>query len=132
MFNILQDQRLRATKQAFSTRRVPKSSIVGYVDHPHSPRPGDLVIARLEQLGRLKRLETPDGRRCTFYDGDEIIVAYGNRYAPDAYEALIPDDLGRCHLAAAGGLASRIVATNVRFADDDRPYRDQAQNRCDC
>lgn len=121
MFTVLENQRLRAAKQAFSTRRVPKSLIRGYIDHPHRPEPGDLVLARVEQLGRLQRLESPDGRRCRLYEGDEILLAYGNRYAPDAYEALIPKDLGRCHLAAAGGLASLIVATNSRFADEDRP-----------
>lgn len=121
MFTVLEDQRLRAAKQAFSTRRVPKSLIRGYIDDPHRPEPGDLVLARVEQLGRLQRLESPDGRRCRLYEGDEILLAYGNRYAPDAYEALIPKDLGRCHLAAAGGLASLVVATNSRFADEDRP-----------
>lgn len=121
MFTALQDQRLRAAKQAFSTRRIPKTLIDGYIDHPHTPEPGDLVLARVEQLGRLQRLESPDGRRCRLYEGDEILVTYGNRYAPDAYEALIPKDLGRCHLAAAGGLASTVVATNTRFADEDRP-----------
>ena len=35
----------------------------------------------------------------------EIMVAYGNRYAPDQFEAELPKTMASCHLAAAGGVA---------------------------
>lgn len=44
------------------------------------------------------------------FEGDEILVCYGNRYAPDQFEAIVPDDLGHCHLVAAGGVAGRVLA----------------------
>ncbi len=121
MVNLLPKKRIEAAKRAFSARRIPLSAIKGFIDHTYRPSVGDLVLARVEELGRLQRIELPRGRRSRLYEGDEILVAYGNRYAPDAYEALIPEDLGPCHLAAAGGLAANVVATNRRFADEDRP-----------
>jgi hypothetical protein len=33
--------------------------------------------------------------------GDEILVAYGHRYAPAQFLAEVPPDLGGCHLNAA-------------------------------
>jgi hypothetical protein len=75
-----------------------------------TPLPGDLVLARVEQLGQHQHLESGAGRRAKLWTGDEIIVAYGNRYAPDQFEAYVPDDLGLCHLVAGGGVAARVVA----------------------
>lgn len=117
---ILDEQRLEAAKQAFSTRRVPKAAIRGVNSARRKPHPGDVVLARVEEIGRLRRVELPTGRKSTLYEGDELILTYGNRYAPDAYEALIPNDLGPCDLAAAGGLASHVVETNLSFADEQR------------
>lgn len=121
MITILPSKRIEAAKRAFSTRRVPLSAIKGYIDHEYQPKVGDVVLARVEEIGRLERIELPSGRRSALYEGDEVLLVYGNRYAPDAYEALMPQDLGRCDLAAAGGLAATVVATNLKFADDDRP-----------
>ena len=54
------------------------------------PRPGDVVMARVEHIGQHKAIELPDGRRATLFEGDDVIVAYGNRYAPDQFEAEVP------------------------------------------
>jgi hypothetical protein len=54
------------------------------------------------------------------YRGDEILVAYGNRYAPDQFEAEVPPDLGECHLVAAGGIASRQVNKHSRVKNPTR------------
>jgi hypothetical protein len=48
--------------------------------------------------------------------GDEIIVCYGNRYAPDQFEALVCDDLSLCDLVAGGGIASREINRHDRMA----------------
>ena len=54
------------------------------------------------------------------FAGDEVVLAYGNRYAPDQFEAYVPEDLGECHLAAAGGIAGRVVNKNGRMSDPTR------------
>jgi len=77
------------------------------------PQAGDVVLARVAQIGQHKRLEAPISRRAALFVGDEILVAYGNRYAPDQFEALVPDDLSPTHLAAAGGLAGTVVAASA-------------------
>ncbi|MCB1758002.1 MAG: molybdopterin-guanine dinucleotide biosynthesis protein MobB [Gammaproteobacteria bacterium] len=120
MLKIVNEVHRSSVKQAFSTRRVPLSAIKAIDTRQRRPRPGDVVLARVEEVGRLARIELPNGRKSALYEGDELLLVYGNRYAPDAYEALIPVDMGPCHLAAAGGLASRIVETNLTFANERR------------
>jgi hypothetical protein len=80
-----------------------------------SPSSGDLLLATIHELGKHQRIEKLNGRRALLLPGDEIIVCYGNRYAPDQFEALIPDDLGLCNLVAGGGLASREVNRHERM-----------------
>ena len=104
-------------KKAFSTRNVPAGDLRCLsTAEGIKPQSGDLVLARVEKIGNHKGLQLDSGRRAELYAGDEIIVAYGDRYAPDQYEAEIPDHLGPCHLVAAGGLASIALSWSARVS----------------
>lgn len=81
------------------------------------PDSGDLVLARVDEVCKQKRLELTDGRKALLFPGDEILVAYGNRYAPDQYEAVIGNDLGPCDLVAAGGVAAKEISRNLRMIE---------------
>lgn len=99
--------RLAAAKRAFTTRNVDLDAAARIVRSGRRPQAGDVILARVVSLGQHRRIENVHGRRGDLYVGDEIIVAYGNRYAPDQFEAYVPDDLGPCHLVAGGGVAAR-------------------------
>lgn len=105
--------RLASAKRAFTTRNVNLSLADKLVRSGRRPEAGDLILARVTALGQHRRLENIHGRRGDLYIGDEIIVAYGNRYAPDQFEAYVPDDLGPCHLVAGGGVAARATARHA-------------------
>lgn len=104
---------LARAKFAYSTRFVadhPDRASFGVdTDRTLAPRDGDVVLARVQEIGKHKRLEGPTSRRQTLFIGDEIVIAYGSRYAADQFLTKLPSDLGTCHLAAAGGLASEVV-----------------------
>lgn len=98
---------LGGAKAAFTTRRVALDE-AAYLLIDTTPHAGDVVLARVSALGQHSNLQLTTGRRAKLYVEDEIIVAYGNRYAPDQFEAWVPDKLGACHLAAGGGIAARV------------------------
>lgn len=116
----IDDRRLAAVKAAYSVRRVPLRVIRSLLPAPATPRPGDLVLARVDRIGQHQRIELASGRRAHLHVGDEILVSYANRYAPDQFEALVPDDLGQCDLVAAGGVAARCISRHSRMK---RPTR---------
>lgn len=118
---IMSNSRLSLAKRAFSTRRVPQGQLRFIANGDLQPKAGDLVLAKVTQVGRLERVELVTGRKAALYVGDEVILAYGNRYAPDAYEAEVPSDLGPCQLAAAGGIAGKIINSNAVFGASDEP-----------
>ena len=98
------------SKIAYTCRRVPLSTMKMLVRGNIAPRPGGLVVARVEAIGQHKSIANGNGRKTTLFEGDEIVVCYGNRYAPDQFEAEIPSDLSPCHLVAAGGIAARMLS----------------------
>ncbi|MDX2290302.1 MAG: hypothetical protein NW217_15975 [Hyphomicrobiaceae bacterium] len=106
---------ITSAKRAFTTRRVPEGHMKCLIAGDIRPRTGDLVMARVDEIGSHKRIELPSGRKSMLAPGDIIIVVYGNRYAPDQFEAIIGEDLGPCELAAAGGIASRKLCMHDRM-----------------
>lgn len=111
-------RRLAVAKSAYTTRFV--SGLIdaeprgyGLLTGEHvAPQAGDVVLARVNKLGQHVAIMLPDGRRANLFEGDEILVAYGDRYAPDQFEGEVPDNLGRTHLLAAGGLAGTVISAH--------------------
>ncbi|WP_428603715.1 hypothetical protein [Sedimenticola sp.] len=106
---------LGQAKAAYNTRRVDLTRATHLLQGDIRPQAGDLVLARIEGIGQHTRIELANGRRALLYKGDEVIVCYGARYAPDQFESYLPDDLGPCHLVAAGGVASRCENRHKRM-----------------
>ncbi len=115
--------RLARAKRSFVTRRLDAGEMCTLLRGDLAPEPGDLVLARVVRLRQHQKLETVHGRRALMFPGDEIVVAYGNRYAPDQFEALVPGNLGPAHLVASGGIASRVREKHddVRAATEIEP-----------
>lgn len=105
-FLSLTARRLKQAKAAYTARRVRREAMSSLITGEVTPHPGDVLLARVDKLGKHKQLQLCDGRRSSLFIGDEIVVAYGNRYAPDQFEAVVPENLNPCHLVAGGGVAA--------------------------
>lgn len=107
--------RLAGAKRSYTTRRADLSAARRLLTAGITPSAGDLVLARVTRIGQHGGLQLPNGRRATLFVGDEIVVTYGNRYAPDQFEARVPGHLGACHLVAAGGIAAEARSWHSRM-----------------
>lgn len=111
----IEPKRLRKAFKAYTTRFVADaidSSAEGFhLEHGAgvTPRAGDVVLARVTEIGKHTRLESPVSRRQLLFLGQEILVAYGDRYAPDQFLAHVPDSLATTNLVAAGGVAADAI-----------------------
>ncbi|RWZ82287.1 DUF1611 domain-containing protein [Glutamicibacter sp. HZAU] len=108
-------QRARTIRAAYTTRFVAAELQRNPQDFQvvrranMAPRAGDVVIATVTELGKHTRLQSPVSRRQLMFVGQEIMVAYGDRYAPDQFLAHVPQNLGPCQLVAGGGIASEVI-----------------------
>lgn len=105
---------LTGVKASFVTRRAEPGDCLALV-RDSAPQAGDLVLARIDKLGQQTRLQLAGGRRAQLYSGDRVLLCYGNRYAPDQFEAEVPKDLDACHLITAGGVAGRMLARHQQM-----------------
>ena len=111
----LGEERKKRIKWAYTTRNVDQTLAKNLISGDVKPSAGDLVLARVDNLGQHPRLELTTSRRAEMFEGDEIAVVFGNRYAPDQFEAIVPDHLGPCRLVAAGGVAARLLNSHQRM-----------------
>ena len=71
---------------------VPKSLIKQYDSLSRKPpEVGDLVFGEVYELGHHRLIESRFARMHTINVGTRAIFVYGNRYAPDQYEGLVPE-----------------------------------------
>ena len=108
--SIIPFERLALAKKAYTTRHVVFPHTTTLLAGDTVPRPGDVVMARVENASHHSNMDLSNGRRANLFVGDEVILCYGNRYAPDQFEAVVPGDLGECHLVAGSGVAARMLS----------------------
>jgi hypothetical protein len=114
--SLFEAERIANASWAFTTRRVPTEPLYRISHGPRTPEAGDLVLAKVDVLGHHKGLQLATGRKRNLFAGDEIVVAYGNRYAPSQFEAVIPKTLGPCSLVAGGGVAAKALSWHSRIS----------------
>lgn len=115
--------RLKKAKLAYTPRNIALDKATSLLSGQDiTPASGDLVLAMVEKIGQHTSLELASGRRSTLFVGDEIIVCYGNRYAPDQFESEVPNDLLSCDLVASGGLASRMKSRHSNMKSPTKIY----------
>ncbi len=107
--------RLRRAAWAHTTRRVPHSAIFSIIKEASKPEAGQLLLARVDVIRNHTGLQLADGRRVHLFEGDEIVVVYGNRYAANQFEAIVPETLGPCHLVASGGVAAKARSWHAKI-----------------
>jgi hypothetical protein len=106
------------TSAAFTLR---KNQIATYSFTDQEPRAGDVVYGRLARLGFHQRLENKSGRLHAVNAGSRATFVYGNRYAPDHYEGLVPDRARtEVDLLARSGVIGVVQSKNSMLVDPTR------------
>lgn len=93
---------------------VPKSLIKQYDPlNRKTPEVGDLIFGEITELGHHRLVESRSARHHTINIGTRAIFVFGNRYAPDQYEGLVP---GGYHdyvdLFSRGGVVGEVQNQN--------------------
>jgi len=87
-----------------------------YLDKP--PQIGDLVYGAISRIGQHSSLENVSGRIHTIHDGTKAAFVFGNRYAPDFYEGLVPDTItDEVDLIARSGIVGTVKTKNSLIKD---------------
>src|SRR5207245_9738321 len=77
MYRLAEDTK-QLTKHSYALRRIPSADLVHVLPLSGSPEAGDVLLARLEKIGKNTRIELADGRMTNREQGDLIAVALGD------------------------------------------------------
>ena len=110
----------KSAKWAFLTRRVVRDDAVHLLDTLDAAESGDLVLGRVEQIGSHRRIQLAEGRASNLYNGDLVVLAAGDRYAPDQFEGLAELDPDGSDMLAGGGVVGRMRHRHARMAPPTR------------
>lgn len=111
---------LNQAKWAFSTRRVERKDAVSLIDMLSYATSGDLVIGRVERIGSHKKIQLAKGRASELYVGDLVVLACGDRYAPDQFEGLAELDPKGADMLAGGGVLGRMRHRHAKMSEPTR------------
>lgn len=85
------------------------------------PAIGDIIFGTVDYIGQYSNLENKQGRIHNIHSGTKAAFVFGNRYAPDFYEAIIPDHLpAEVDLVARSGLVARMHCKSASVKDPTR------------
>lgn len=103
---------------AFSLRR---SAIRYYRKSTKRPAVGDVVYGEICRMGEHSTLENASGRVHMVQDGTRAVFVFGNRYAPDYFEGVVPSKFtGEVDLLARSGLLGVVKTKNTVRKDPTR------------
>ena len=117
MVTLLSKETKARVRVPYALRRLPDASLACLLPCPKSPRLGDIILARLEQIGKNRRLELVNGRAATLHEGDLLAVVYGNRYATHQFEGHAAANGIFCDLLSMGGLCGLVQSKHATIAE---------------
>ena len=86
-----------------------------------NPEIGDLAYGTVKSLGFHSTLENKEGRIHAINDGSRSVFVFGTRYAPDAYEGILPEQLPReADMLARSGIVGLVSRKNENIKDPTR------------
>lgn len=82
----------------------------------HIPQVGDVAIFEVLSLGKHLTIQADSKRIIKIMPGDQIMAAFGNRYATEQFEGYVPEECQtEFHILGAGGTVGWVHSTHARF-----------------
>jgi len=92
---------------------IDSSQIRYYSLVDKKPEIGDLIYGTVDRVIQHVSLENKEGRIHAMHEGSRAIFVLGNRYAPDYFEGVIPDELPRAlDMLARSGVVGQVKCRN--------------------
>jgi hypothetical protein len=97
---------------------LKRKQIRYYQPQAKLPQVGDVVYGNISRIGEHSALENISGRIHIIHNGTKAIFVFGNRYAPDYYEGLVPEDpVNKVDLLARSGMIGQVQVKNSLIKD---------------
>lgn len=103
-------------KKSFVCKNVRDYHINTLLAQHHVPVSGDVAVFEVLNLGKHTRIQTDTEKNRSIFQGDFIMMAFGNRYATSQLHGLIPAETQDVyHILGQGGVCGIIENMNQQY-----------------
>ena len=97
---------------------ISRKQIKYYNFSDKQPENGDVIYGKITRIGQHAELENKSGRIHRLNEGSTAIFVFGNRYAPDFYEGVIPATMTtKVDLLARSGIIGNVQVKNSSVSE---------------
>lgn len=100
---------------------LKKNQVAQFLALEKRPEVGDVVYGRIARIGHHQSLENRFGRIHKISIGSRALFVFGNRYAPDHYEGIVPEQFSPdVDLLARSGVIGEVRSRNTILQEATR------------
>ncbi len=97
--------------QGIDSYRLDKS-----IRTTHQPSAGDLAVFKVLEIGKHDAIQGNNGTNTYIFPGDQILAAFGNRYATEQFEGYVPSEFQKeFHILGKGGAIGILASMHEKF-----------------
>jgi len=103
-------------KKAIICKDVEEFNINSSIKKTHVPKAGDVAVFKVLSTGKHDAIQGVNGNNTYIFEGDYVMLAFGNRYATGQFEGYVPQGyLLRYQILGKGGAVGRLESMNVKL-----------------
>lgn len=105
-------------KKTYICKQVENWVLKTEIGAGYEPLVGDVGIFEILHIGKHSSVQSDSKRNVTIIVGDQIMAAFGNRYATEQFEGYVPKHTQQeLHILGAGGTVGIIESMHYKFKD---------------
>ncbi len=103
-------------KKTYICSTVKNFSVDTTKTETHQPIAGDVAIFEVLSIGKHTSIQGEQVRNVKILPGDQIMAAFGTRYATEQFEGYVPEEiLSEYHILGAGGTVGVLTSMHAKF-----------------
>lgn len=105
-------------KRTYICRQVENWTLKTDISPDYKPQVGDVGIFEVLHVGKHHSIQSDSKRNATIIEGDQIMAAFGTRYATAQFEGYVPEDVNReLHILGAGGTIGVLESMHYKYEE---------------
>lgn len=105
-------------KKSIICKGIEEFTLDSTINKTYLPKAGDVAVFEVLDLGKHDSIQSVNGNNAYIFPGDQIMMAFGNRYATGQFEGYVPTKhLEKYQILGKGGAVGELTSMNVKLLD---------------
>lgn len=105
-------------KKTYVCRNISDFNLLTDIPHHYVLQVGDVGVFEVIHIGKHTRVQSATRQNVTIIEGDNVMAAFGTRYATAQIEGYVPDHVDQeLHILGAGGTVGVVKSMHRNYED---------------